>query len=185
MIKLRIVSAGIAAFLAIAAPAAAKTCGAEDFVTSAGNAFFAAARSGSPQAFSNAAARYADLRSIALFALGTHRRELSKAQEGEYVALARGYMGRFLAGYSNKLKGSNIKVTSCNESGKALLVKASSSSGTSLAFRVSKGKGGYRVQDVSVSSFWLASQLRGKFGRVIKARGVDGLMDFLRDGSLH
>lgn len=156
-------------------------CGAEGFVTNAGNAFFAAARAKSPQAFTNAASRYADLRSIALFSLGQHRKKLPKAREAEYIALTRIFVGKFMAQYSARLSGSNLKVTSCSTSGKALLLKASASGGKTLSFRVTKGKGGYRVQDVSVSSFWLAAQMRSKFVSVINSGGgdIDALFKYL------
>ena len=72
-------------------------CPAEGFVLSAGNAFLAAARNGSPAAFTSAAARFADLRSIAMFALGPHRKSLPKAKEAEYVALARAYILQAIA----------------------------------------------------------------------------------------
>ena len=162
-------------------PAAFAACGAEGFVTNAGNAFFAAARAKSPQAFTNAASRYADLRSIALFSLGQHRKKLPKAREAEYIALTRIFVGKFMAQYSARLSGSNLKVTSCLESGKALLLKASASGGKTLSFRVTKGKGGYRVQDVSVSSFWLAAQMRSKFVSVINSGGgdIDALFKYL------
>jgi hypothetical protein len=100
------------ALFAMTLPAAAGKCDAEAFVLSAGNAFMTAARAGSPQAFTSAAGRYADLRSIALFALGQHRKSLPKGREGEYVSLAKGYMGRFLSRHASKFSGSGLKVVS-------------------------------------------------------------------------
>ena len=180
--------AALALFLSlfVTVPAYATKCDAESFVLSAGNAFFAAARAGSPQAFSSAAARYADINSISMMALGQYRKKLPKGREAEYLGLARSYIGRFLASYSDRMSGINIKVTDCAPSGKAMLVKAKSSNGKSLTFRVAKGKGGYRVQDVSVSSFWLASQLRSKFVSVISNHGgdIEALFDYLRSGKV-
>ncbi|MCA0432854.1 MAG: ABC transporter substrate-binding protein [Proteobacteria bacterium] len=186
MLRFRVAVIAMALTLFAGAEARAGKCEAESFVLSAGNAFFAAARSGSAQAFSSAASRYADLRNIALVALGQHRKKLPKAREAEYVQLAQAYMGRFMAGHSARMSGSNLEIVDCAVSGKALVVKAKSSTGKSLAFRVSKGSGGYRVQDVSVSSFWLASQLRGKFVRVINSGGgdIDALFAFLRSGKV-
>ncbi len=184
MVRFHVAALALVFALFSTTPVFAEKCAAESFVLSAGNAFFAAARAGSPQAFSSAASRYADLKSIAMMALGQYRKKLPKGREGEYVSLTRAYMGRFLASYSNNMSGMDIKVTDCAHSGKALLVKAKSSNGKSLSFRVTKGRGGYRVQDVSVSSFWLASQLRGKFVRVISENGgdIDALFEFLRSG---
>ena len=84
-----------------AASQAASNCPAGGFVLNAGQAFAAASRQGSASAFIGAASRYADTRSIALSALGIHRKKLSRADEGEYVRLAQSFMGRFLARYGN------------------------------------------------------------------------------------
>lgn len=154
---------------ALSGQAFADKCPAEDFVVSAGNAFLSAARAGSPQAFTSAASRYADLRSIALFALGPHRKLLSKAQEGQYVALAKAYMGRFMAKHASKFAGSGLKVVSCSGN----TVNASMDGGKRLMFRVSGGQGSYRVTDVNAASIWLAGQMRSTFVGVINRNHGD------------
>jgi ABC-type transporter MlaC component len=158
--------------------ALAEKCPAEAFVMSAGNAFLSAARAGSPQAFTSAASRYADLRSIALFALGPHRKLLPKGQEAQYVALAKAYMGRFMAKHASKFAGSGLKVVSCSGN----TVNASTAGGKRLVFRVSGGKGGYRVMDVNASSVWLAGQMRSTFVGVINRNHGDfkALMSYLQ-----
>jgi ABC-type transporter MlaC component len=163
--------------LVLAAPAWAE-CAAGGFVLNAGQAFMAAARSGSPGAFSGAASRYADLRGIALFALGPHRKKMSKAQEAQYVALTQGYMGRFMAKHSKRLTGSGLKVTGCSGN----TVNASMASGKKLMFRVARARKGYRVLDVNVSSIWLAGTMRTTFVGVINRNGGDvaALTRFLR-----
>ena len=80
--------------------ATAKACEASAFITNAGNAFLGAARVHSASAFSGATSRYTDLRGIAMFALGPHRKLVSKAREAEYLALTRGFIGRFMATHS-------------------------------------------------------------------------------------
>ena len=161
-----------------ATPAAAAKCDAEGFVSSAGNAFLAAARKGSPQAFTSAASRFADLHSIAMFALGPHRKSLPKSKEGEYVSLARKFMGEFMAENASRFSGSDLKVVSCSGN----TVNATTAGGKKLIFRVSGGKGGYRVQDVNVSSIWLAGQMRSTFVGVINRNNgsFDALMKYLR-----
>lgn len=99
----------LAAALAGGHPVFRRKCAAEGFVTSAGNAFMSAAAAGSPQAFTRAASRYADLRSIALFALGPHRKSLPKSREAEYIALSKAYMGRFMSKHASKFAGSGLK----------------------------------------------------------------------------
>jgi phospholipid transport system substrate-binding protein len=175
---LRVLSLVAVAILG-AAPTHAANCAAEDFVRSAGNAFLAAARSGTPQAFTSAASRYADLRSIAMFALGPHRKSLPKAREGEYISLARAYMGDFMARNASRFAGSGLKVVSCSGN----TVNATTAAGKKLIFRVSGGKGGYRVQDVNVSSIWLAGQMRSTFVGVINRNNgkFDALLTYLRN----
>jgi phospholipid transport system substrate-binding protein len=163
--------------LALASPASADTCAAEGYIQNAGAAFMSAARTGSPGAFTNAASRFADLHSIALFALGPYRKNLPRGREGEYVAQTKKFMGRFMAQYSNKFSGSGITITSCNGN----MIGTRLSTGQSLTFRLRKTASSYRVEDVSVSSVWLAQQMRSKFTSVINRNGgdVNALMSYL------
>ncbi len=177
MKSIRMSAVAMALLLGTAAGAQAE-CPAEGFVLSAGNAFLAAARNGSPSAFTSAAARYADLRSIAMFALGPHRKSLPKAKEAEYVGLAKAYMGQFMSRHAAKFSGSGLKVTTCSGN----TVNASTAAGKKLIFRVSGGKGRYRVQDVNAASIWLAGQMRTTFVSVINRNhgDVNALLKFLR-----
>jgi hypothetical protein len=140
---------------------AAGNCPAGSFVLNAGQAFAGAARKGSASAFIGAASRYA------------------RADEGEYVRLAQSFMGRFMARYASNFNVSGLKVTTCS----ANIVTATSSGGKKVIFRVGKGRGGYRVQDVNVSSIWLAGQMRSKFVSVLNRNNGDisALLKFLRD----
>jgi ABC-type transporter MlaC component len=149
-------------------------CPSESLVLSAGKAFTTASRSGSASAFLSAASRYADTRSIAMSALGPHRKKLTKAQEAEYVRLAQGFMGRFMAKYSNRFNATGMKVTTCNGN----LVTVSSDGGRKIIFRVGSG----RVQDVNVSSVWLAGQMRSTFVGVLNRNNGDikALLTYLR-----
>jgi ABC-type transporter MlaC component len=158
----------------ITASAQAADCPSENLVMSAGKAFTSAARTGSASAFLNAVGRYADTRSIVLSALGPHRKKLSKAQEAEYVRLAQGFMGRFMAQYASRFNASGMKITACSGN----IVTASANGGRKIIFRV----GGGRVQDVNVGSVWLAGQMRTKFVSVINNNNGDivALLKFLR-----
>jgi phospholipid transport system substrate-binding protein len=160
----------------------ANACPAENYIRSAGEAFMGASRKGTAAAFSSAAARYSDLHGVALFALGNYRRDLPKSRETEYVARARTFMGKFMAQYGNKFSGNSIAVTSCNESGGGLIVGTRLSSGQNLTFRLRKAGNSYRVQDVSVSSIWLAQTMRGKFTSVLRENNgdIDALISYLR-----
>jgi phospholipid transport system substrate-binding protein len=163
--------------LSATTPSFAATCPAEGFIQTAGAAFMGAARSGSASAFTGAASRYADLHSIALFALGPYRKNLPKGREGEYMALSKKFMGQFMAQYSKKFSGHGITITSCSGN----TVGTRLSSGQNLTFRLRKAGSGYRVEDISVSSIWLAQQLRTKFTSVIRKNGgdVNALLSYL------
>jgi phospholipid transport system substrate-binding protein len=174
--KFHLLAASLALALTTATPLLA--CEAEGFVKNAGNAFLSAARKGTPGAFSGAASRYADLRAIAMFALGPHRKQLSRAQETHYVDLARLYMGRFMADNASRLTGTGFKITGCSGSS----ISASTAAGKKLIFRVSKTRSGYRVRDLNVANIWLAQQLRSKFVGVINRNGgdIDALFVYLQ-----
>jgi ABC-type transporter MlaC component len=153
--------------------ASAAGCPSEGLVMGASKAFTAASRSGSANAFLSAASRYVDTRGIALSALGPHRKKLTKAQEGEYVRLAQSFMGQFMSKYSNRFNASGMKITTCNGN----LVTASAG-GKKIIFRVSGG----RLQDVNVSSIWLAGQMRSTFVGVLNRNNgdINALLTYLR-----
>jgi phospholipid transport system substrate-binding protein len=154
--------------------AAAANCPTESFIQDAGAAFMSAARAGSPGAFTGAASRYADLRSIAMFALGPYRKNLPKGRESEYLALSKKFMGEFMAQYANKFSGTSITVTSCAGN----IVGTKLSTGQSLTFRL---QGPHRIADVSVSGVWLAQTMKTKFTGVIRKNDGDvgALMSWL------
>lgn len=163
-------------FAAATAPTtaqAADTCAAAPFVRNAGNAILSAARSGSASAFSGVASRYTDLHGIALFALGPHRGQLGKGDEGRYVSLTRGFIGRLMAKHSGKLSGGGLMVTGCSGSPAAPVVNAQLSNGKRIVFKLYKTKRGYMVRDVNFASVWLAQQLRSTFVGVINRNGGD------------
>jgi ABC-type transporter MlaC component len=158
----------------MASSAGLAACPSEDLVIGAGKAFASASRSGSASAFLSAATRFADTRSIALSALGQHRKKLTKAQEGEYLRLAQSFMGKFMAEYSSKFNTAGLKITSCSGN----IVNATANGGRKVIFRV----GGGRVQDVNVSSVWLAGQMRSTFVGVLNRNNGDirALLEYLR-----
>lgn len=168
----RLISATFIA-LTFVTSAQAGSCPAEAYVQSAGAAFMSAARRGTPSAFSSAASRYADLRGLALFALGNYRKDLPKSREAEFVSNAQNFMGGFMAEYGSHFSGNSMSITSCNESAGGLTVGTKLSTGQTLTFRLRKAGGSYRVQDVSVSSIWLAQTMRNKFTRVIRENNGD------------
>jgi ABC-type transporter MlaC component len=166
-----VVAVGLVAMLGSAAAAA---CPAESLVMGAGRAFTSASKSGTASAFLSAASRYADTRNIVLSALGPHRKKLSKGQEGEYVRLAQNFMGKFMSQYSSRFNTAGMKITTCSGN----TVTATAAGGRKIMFRV----GGGRVQDVNVSSVWLAGQMRSTFVGVLNRNNgdINALLDYLR-----
>jgi ABC-type transporter MlaC component len=152
----------------------AQACPGEALVMSAGRAFTAASGSGSAGAFQNAASRFADLRSIALFALGPHRKKLTKAQEAEYVRLAQAFIGRFMAKHADRFNAEGMKVVSCSGG----TIAATANGGRKIMFRVSGG----RIKDVNVGSVWLAAQMRSTFvGHINRNNGdIQALIRYLK-----
>ncbi len=141
-----------------------------------------AARTRSATAFSSVASRYADLHSIAIFALGPYRGSLKKSREAEYVALTRAFIGRFMLKHARRFAGDGLSITSCTGGNRALVVKVRLTGGQNVVFKIHKTRSGYRVQDLNVSSVWLAQQLRSTFTGVIRRNNGDvgALMQFLR-----
>jgi ABC-type transporter MlaC component len=163
--------------------AAAGACEASAFIANAGNAFMGAARVQTASAFSGAAARYTDLRGISMFALGPHRGLLSKSREAEYLALTRGFIGRFLMKHSSRFSGSGMIIKDCVTSSNALTVSTRMSNGKKIIFKLHRTKRGFLVRDVNVSSVWLAQQLRSTFVGVVNRNGgdINALFTYLRN----
>ena len=162
--------------------ATAKPCEASAFINNAGNAFLGAAHRQSASAFSGVASRYTDLRSIAMFALGPHRKLVNKANETEYIALTRVFIGRFMAKHSEYFIGSGLTIKECVGSRSALLVSTRLSNGKKIIFKLYVARRGYLVRDVNVSSVWLAQQLRSTFVGVIRRNNgnINALFVYLR-----
>src|SRR5688572_6848762 len=132
----RIALAILALILSTTAVEAAPSCKGSAVVTDAATAMMGAARKRSPAAFSGVAARYADMHSIAFFALGQHRDLLPKSREREYVALTHNFIGRTLARNSGRFRATGIRVTDCAGSGKSVTVNARLSGGQRLIFKL-------------------------------------------------
>ncbi|WP_119275167.1 ABC transporter substrate-binding protein [Taklimakanibacter deserti] len=156
----------------------AASCPGAGTVTSAGNAFIAAAARNTAAAFSSALARHTDTRSAALFALGQYRKDLPRARQGEFLSGAHAFMARFLLRYSGPFRTQrDLIIESC----RGALIETSLGGRSKMVWRLTGG----RIRDVRVSGVWLSIQLRSKFTGIIRRNDgkVDALLDFLRSGS--
>ncbi|MEP6826924.1 MAG: hypothetical protein ABJA10_02495 [Aestuariivirga sp.] len=152
--------------------AMAINCPVEGLVQDAADAFAAASRSHSASAFANSAARFADMRALALFALGPYRSQLPSGMEGRYISRAKVFMGRFMAQYSGRITNSDLTITNCSPQ-----VVSARMGDSSIVFKLS----GNRITDVSVSGFSVAHAMREKFTGIITDKGGDvkALVDYL------
>ena len=162
--------------------ATAQACEASSFIRNAGNAFLGAARRQSAGAFSGVASRYTDINGIAMFALGPHRKLVSRAREAEYVSLTRAFIGRFMAQYSRRFAGDGLTIIDCAGPQTALTVNTRLSNGKKIVFKLYKARRGFLVRDVNISSVWLAQQLRSTFVGVIRRNNgdINALFVYLR-----
>jgi hypothetical protein len=163
--------------LSLAAPAKAAECPGREAVLAATQSFLAAARKGSPAAFSAALARHAPVGELALQALGPYRNRLPAARKAEFQRNALDFMGRFVAENAEGLRNAKLKITACRGN-----IIESTANGDRVTWRLS----GSRIVDVKVRGFSLTGQMRTKFVKIIRLnRGdVGALIDFLgRDGS--
>lgn len=158
------------------ADAAIQSCADANLVQSAAQSFAAASQTHSPAAFANAIARFSDVNSIALFALGPFRSKLPPARQQEYFGKVRAFMGRFFADHAGTFANASLQIESC--AGNQI---RSMASGREIVWRTS----GARVGDVEVDGVWLAEELRSKFVSVIDNRqgNIESLFKFLEQSS--
>jgi len=145
---------------------AAHSCGGARVVTSAGRGFLAAARSGSPAAFSRVLSHHVNMRSIAFFALGRYRRKLPRRTYGRFIALSRRYVSRKLAAYAGQFRGGAMEVSRCRGN---VVETRLSPSGQRVLWRLRAG----RIADVRIAGVWLALALRRHFAGLIRQAGGD------------
>lgn len=168
---------------ALAVPVSASPkCEAGSFVISAGKTYDQAARANSATAFANGVARYSDMRTIALFALGRYRKLLPKAREAEFVGLTKTFMGQFMLEHGKNFRVGTLEIVECSGIGDNINVKARTVSGDSVTFRVSKTGSGFVVRDMRANSIWLVQQMRSTFvGTISRNNGdINSLFKYLK-----
>ena len=170
----RLLLASALTALTMILPSQALACEAEALVKGIATSFERAAKNQSPRAFAISAARYTNMRTLALFALGPYRAQLPQEDEARYVSLARSFLGRWMAENSTRISGSGLTIQTCS----AQLVSAHFGNGTSVQFKLA---GPRRVSDISISGISLAGVLRNKFTEVLRSHNGDtnALMDYL------
>ncbi|MET0482140.1 MAG: ABC transporter substrate-binding protein [Aestuariivirgaceae bacterium] len=139
------------------APSSAATCPASAVAERAGNAMIVAAKAGSPAAFSGALRNYADMSSIALFALGKYRKSLPAGKQAEFVALTTDYVSRTLNDFRLKFRAESIAIRDCSgDTIESVIFFLGGKGNQPVLWRIK----GSKVADVNVQNVWLAQLLR-------------------------
>jgi phospholipid transport system substrate-binding protein len=180
-------------FAALPAEALAAT-GPEKYVQNIGNDVLALANSGARggslrSKFVSLLNRHSDIRSIALFSLGTYQKKLPSGLRSKYFELVTRFAAGFFAYYIEDFTGSAFDVKSSKPQGKAIIVdttiRYSRGGSAPVRWRVVNTGGGYRVNDVNVRGIWLSLQMQQQFTSVLKRnRGdFDALLKYLRENA--
>ncbi len=132
--------------------------------------------------------RRADVRAIALFALGTWRKKLPKDMSADYIDLVVNYTANSFISYVNRFAGAKIAIEGSSKNAGFTTVDAkltyAGGNSSKIRFRFADA-GNPRVKDVNVQGIWLSLQLRERFSGVLTRNNGDiaELMEFLRSNS--
>jgi phospholipid transport system substrate-binding protein len=156
--------------LSLAAPSFAATCPQSGVVQRAGTAMIQAAKSGSPAAFSGALRDYADMGSIAMFALGKYRKNLPAGKQAQYVALTTDYVSRTLNDFRLKFRAESITVRDCSgDTIESVIFFLGGKGNQPVIWRIK----GSKVADVNVQNVWLAQLLRTNLTGILDKNNGD------------
>lgn len=156
----------------------------ERLVHEATNRFLDAIRNGAQrQDFETILNNYTSMQTIALFALGKHRRKLEPSRHKLYLAKFNEMILNELAKHGKKLGGKAFVVTRSFDDIVQGYVQHNLDRTTKIELRVKNN----RITDIRVQGFWLALTLRQSFDQLINNNGgkLDAVFDFLSksDGS--
>jgi phospholipid transport system substrate-binding protein len=151
-----VLAAGFMALTSIT-PSFAATCPQSSVAERAGKDMIDAAKSGSPAAFSRALGKYADMDSIAMFALGKYRKQLPAGKQSQYVALTTDYVSRTLNDFRLKFRAESISIRDCSgDTIESVIFFLGGKGNQPVLWRIK----GSKVADVNVQNVWLAQLLR-------------------------
>ena len=159
----------------------------EKYVVTAGNELIAAAKRGTTAAFRQVLKKYVDVTSVAMFALGKHRRKLPSDLKPEYIGLVEEFVVQTLTQYAKKFKGNNFQVTNTRATSRGLSVESKlkfigGRQPQKVSWKLVGSGSKYRVSDINFQGVWLASLLRSTFTGHIKKNGndINALISYLR-----
>ena len=166
--------------------------GAADFVQALGSEAVllqSAARSGPPQeriaVLRDLVRRGFNLRLTSQFVLGKYWHRATADQRGEFQELFTEYLVNSYARHIGSYQAETLAIVGSHPVGsKDVLVETSVESidgATNPIWRVRAQDGEYKIIDVSIDGVSLALTQRREFAAVINHRGLDGLLDLLRE----
>jgi phospholipid transport system substrate-binding protein len=129
-----------------------------------------------------------DMRTIGRFALGTHWKTATKAQQEEYQGLFEKKIVEVYSARFSEYKGQQLEVTSARAEGDtdtivtSYVLPSAGGEKVQVDWRV-RNKGGYKVIDVIVAGVSMAMTQRSDFSSVIQRGGgdINVLLDHLRN----
>jgi phospholipid transport system substrate-binding protein len=148
----------------------------EQYVSRIGTDILRLANSGVPKQamrrrFAGLVSRYANVRGVALLALGPFQKDLPGGKREEFFRLVGNYIAAFFVYYINEFRGSDFEVKSSYEQGRSTVVESEIQGrrDADVSWRVTGG----RVSDVKVRGIWLSLQLRKRFNEILRRSGGD------------
>ncbi|MFL5258495.1 MAG: phospholipid-binding protein MlaC [Hyphomicrobiales bacterium] len=151
---------------------------AEQYVSRLGTEIIGLARSGLPKQamrrrFAAIVNRHANVRGVAVLALGPYQKELPADRREEFFRFVADYIAAFFVYYANEFRGSDFEVKSSYSQGRSTVVESkiilSGGRNADVSWRVTGG----RVSDVKVRGIWLSLQLRKRFNDILRRSGGD------------
>lgn len=154
---------------------------AEALASEAANEFLATVRrGGGRQDFARLFDRYVSIQSIAMFALGKHRRRLPPQQRTRYVSLVNDMLVGAVTRHGKHVSGEAFVVTGSRGSIVSGFVQQQDGRRTDVDMRMADG----RIADIRVEGIWLAFVLRQEFNRIIDGNGgnISAILTHLENG---
>ena len=145
----------------------------EQYVARVGADVIRLANSGAPRPalrnrFSSLVNRYANVRGVALLALGQYQQLLPPNRREEFFRLVSNYIAAFFVSYLDDFRGTGFDIKSSVEEGRSTVVDSQISfdgrSDVDVRWRITSG----RVSDVKVKGIWLSLQLKKRFTDILK-----------------
>lgn len=124
--------------------------------------------------FSKVLGTYSDMKSIAMFALGKHRKSLPTNRQDEFVSLTSGFIARTFSDYRLKFKAESLTVLDCRS---GIIHSKLDALGVSRTHPVLWRLTGQKIVDMNIQNLWLSQLLRTNFDSVMsKSNGQIGAL---------